>query len=131
MDTKPFSDDIIKFIEIMEKSCCHFVVDATGSKPAEFVCTNCSRNFQTEENFASHLYAHTFVQKSAALEPVICSGCGLEFGNRENWQKHTENTTSYCPGLPKTMFGCQLCHKIFTQKHILRQHLIAHTNGKI
>ena len=115
----------------MEKSCCPFVVDATGNKTEEFFCTNCSRNFQSAENFASHLYAHTFVQKSLALEPVICSGCGLEFRNRENWQKHTKNTANYCPGLPKTMFGCQLCHKIFTQKHILRQHLKAHTNGKL
>lgn len=131
LDTKPFSDDVIKFIEIMEKSCCHFVIDATGNNVKEFFCPNCNRYFQSSENFASHLYAHTFMQKSALLEPVICSGCGLEFRNRENWQKHAENTTNYCPGQPKTIYGCQLCHKIFTQKHILRKHLKTHIKCNI
>ena len=87
-------------------------------------CKNCDKIFSVREQFAGHLYAHTFVRREQSLEPVICSGCGEEFPEKSSWQQHKEDTE--CLGLAKTIFGCMLCKKIFTRKDNLRDHLKAH-----
>ena len=90
----------------------------------KYYCRNCDKIFSVREQFAGHLYAHTFVRREQSLEPVICSGCGEEFPEKSSWQQHKDHTE--CLGLAKTIFGCLLCKKIFTRKDNLRDHLKAH-----
>lgn len=129
LDQTPFTKEVISSVEIMEKSCFPNLNSIPShldySSKSMHYCKNCDRYFNSQMHYAAHLYAHTFVQKSKDLEPVICSGCGEEFCDQANWKKHSSSTE--CVGLPKTLFGCVLCKKLFTRKDNFRSHLKNHT----
>ena len=123
LDTSPFPVQLVRSVEIMEMSCFKkFNAPPIGRR--KYYCRNCDKIFSVREQFAGHLYAHTFVRREQSLEPVICSGCGEEFPEKSSWQQHKDHTE--CLGLAKTIFGCLLCKKIFTRKDNLRDHLKAH-----
>ena len=123
LDTSPFPIQLVRSVEIMEMSCFKKINSPPNGRRT-YNCKNCDKIFSVREQFAGHLYAHTFVRREQSLEPVICSGCGEEFPEKSSWQQHKEDTE--CLGLAKTIFGCMLCKKIFTRKDNLRDHLKAH-----
>ena len=122
IDQKLFSQSEIDSVDIMEKSCFPDISINVGSNQNYF-CDNCVKSFATPQQFAAHLYAHTFVKKKRDLESLLCTGCGEYFCDKTSWDSHQIDKS--CPGLPKTIFGCILCSKIFTRKDGLRNHLKA------
>ena len=93
-DQELLPPEVIKSIEIMQKSC-FANVDLSAGKMRSYscvrsgnirnikeylmpnICLSCRRELESSREYASHLYAHTFIRNPGGDQPVICSACGI------------------------------------------------------
>ena len=94
-DEELLPPDVIKSIDIMQKSC-FANVDLSAGKMRSYSCVrwrnirnileyflvkyfslSCRRELESSREYASHLYAHTFIRNPGGDQPVICSACGI------------------------------------------------------
>ena len=41
------------------------------------ISISCGKELESSREYASHLYAHTFIRNPGGEQPVICSACGI------------------------------------------------------
>ncbi|KAL8593092.1 hypothetical protein ACOMHN_018018 [Nucella lapillus] len=84
----------------------------------DLICSFCESQFDTKENFESHLLRHTH-----AL-PYFCHACDMRFKTRTQLTTHLPKHRTEKP------FVCQICGNGFKWKHALKSHMVTHSATK-
>ena len=62
----------------------------------EYFCHECDVHLISSFKYVRHLYAHTFIKIDAQDMPCICTSCGKDFLDRDQFDLHLPMST--CSG---------------------------------
>jgi uncharacterized Zn-finger protein len=100
---------------------CHLCtsLSADSDKSNDFKCSDCNREFRTEEQLERHTQqAHTGSgsDKGDGTE-IKCDICGVAFSQRSNLRRHIDSVHNGC------RFPCTACPSTFGQAFDLHRHV--------
>jgi hypothetical protein len=87
-----------------------------------FICEFCGEEFHLLPKLTIHKHK---MHSDAALHKVACTIC-LKMISKNSIQQHQKNHTKIKIG----RYPCNICRKVFTEKHTLRQHAKTHMQFK-
>lgn len=130
--------------EICSKSCSTFSLLQYHCRDAhpdeEFYIMCCDRKFTIRSRLEEHLRMHS-------NEPFVCDGCGKCFkwkitlrrhmrscklaGSTNSGDKTSAQTARSTMKHAVQRHKCSVCHKSYTRRHTLREHMALHTGSAI
>lgn len=91
------------------------------SAPKMFPCDVCHKSYKSQD----HLDIHHQTSHASDTSLLTCSTCGDTFNNFSELIKHDSTHSVDKP------YHCRFCGKSYSQKSILRKHLIIHTGERL
>lgn len=91
------------------------------SAPKMFPCDICHKSYKSQD----HLDIHHQTSHVSDTSLLTCSTCGETFNNFSELIKHDSTHSVDKP------YHCRFCGKSYSQKSILRKHLIIHTGERL
>jgi len=96
-------------------------VHCSESEP-RISCDICKRTYKTTNSLRTHIYLDHKIKDKASLE---CSACSKTFSTSQNLLRHMREVHEKVK-----LVSCEICHKNFSNKWVLTQHMAVHTGKK-
>lgn len=96
-------------------------VHCSESEP-RISCDICKRTYKTTNSLRTHIYLDHKIKDKVSLE---CSACSKTFSTSQNLLRHMREVHEKVK-----LVSCEICHKHFSNKWVLTQHMAVHTGKK-
>uniref|UniRef100_A0A336LRP4 CSON002251 protein n=1 Tax=Culicoides sonorensis TaxID=179676 RepID=A0A336LRP4_CULSO len=142
---------IPSFIELIE-----ITIKDTGKTEHRYLCNLCKRSFKSTHQIRYHQYCDDKIEKPYKCDQCSvqyrtsyqlkqhqqlhsdicyeCTECSKKFAHdasaKKHYKKHFQTSESRKKLIPKGVFPCEMCDKIFARKDYLKKHMICHDEIK-